>query len=56
MYKILITQGTEVIFTGAVDGLNIDFYKESIEVSFEYQGQDFTLDLNRQLKPNINIS
>lgn len=56
MYKLLITQDKEVIFTGVVEALNIDFYKESIEINFQYQGQEFTLELNRQLNPNINIS
>lgn len=56
MYKLLITQGTEVIFTGEVHDLDIEFYKESIDITFKYQAQNFTLELNRQLSPNINIS
>jgi len=56
MYKLLITVASDIIFNGLVTSLETDFYKESIEIRFNYNNSDFTITLNNKDKPIINIS
>lgn len=56
MYKLLITVASDIIFNGLVTSLETDFYKESMEIRFNYNNSDFTITLNNKDKPIINIS